>query len=253
MRRARATLAVLCGVAAIALAVDASSAQRAVPQQPTPDPAIAQGRSLFAEECSSCHGFDARGIAGRGPDLRGAGAAAADFYLRTGRMPLSRPDLQPMRSEPRYDPEQLDALIAYVGSLGGPRVPTVDPEAGSVSDGQQLFTSYCSGCHAITGVGGVAVGAYAPNLRAATPTQVAEAIRVGPYLMPAFGRRQLSDADVDSIAGYVSTVVDDPADRGGWGIGHIGPVPEGMVAWLLAAVALVLVAALIGERRGRQE
>jgi ubiquinol-cytochrome c reductase cytochrome c subunit len=130
-------------------------------------------------------------------------------------------------------------------------VPKVDPGAGSVSRGQELFTSSCAGCHAISGVGGVAVGAYAPNLQAATPTEIAEAIRVGPYVMPAFGRRQLSDADVNSIARYIGEVVDHPEDRGGWGIGHIGPVPEGMVAWLLAAVALIVVAVLIGERRRR--
>jgi ubiquinol-cytochrome c reductase cytochrome c subunit len=67
--------------------------------------------------------------------------------------------------------------------------------------------------------------------------------------MPSFGRRQLSDHDVDSIARYVRDVVDAPDDQGGWGIGHIGPVPEGMVAWLLAAVALLLIARIIGERR----
>jgi ubiquinol-cytochrome c reductase cytochrome c subunit len=209
------------------------------------------GESLFREECASCHGFTGKGVEGSGPDLRGAGAAAADFYLRTGRMPLANPGDQPLRSKPRYDNRQLKALISYVGSLGGPVVPKVDPGAGSVSRGQELFTSSCAGCHAISGVGGVAVGAYAPNLQAATPTEIAEAIRVGPYVMPAFGRRQLSDADVNSIARYIGEVVDHPEDRGGWGIGHIGPVPEGMVAWLLAAVALIVVAALIGERRRR--
>jgi ubiquinol-cytochrome c reductase cytochrome c subunit len=39
-----------------------------------------------------------------------------------------------------------------------------------------------------------------------------------------------------------------PEDRGGWGIGRIGPIPEGMVAWLLAAAALLLIARLLGER-----
>ena len=207
--------------------------------------------SLFEEECSSCHGFDARGVADRGPSLRGAGEAAADFYLRTGRMPLSAPGEQPGRAEPAYDSDQIDALVSYIGSFGGPAIPEVDTSKGSVSDGQALFTSSCSGCHAITGEGGVVVGAEAPSLKDATPTQVAEAIRVGPFVMPAFGRDQLSDADVNSIARYVSEVIDDPDDSGGWGIGHIGPVPEGMIAWLLAAVALVLVAWLIGEGRER--
>ena len=244
----RAILAALCAAAAIAVAVDAAGPPQA-PARQAADPAAAEGKRLFEEECSTCHGFDARGVEGLGPNLRGAGAISPDFYLRTGRMPLAQPGDEPLRSEPRFDSEEIDALVAYVASFGGPPIPRVDPAAGSVPRGQELFTSSCSGCHAITGVGGVAVGAYAPNLTAASPTEIAEAIRVGPYVMPNFGRRQISDADINSIARYIGEVVDDPADRGGWGIGHIGPVPEGMVAWLLAAVALVLVAMLIGERR----
>jgi quinol---cytochrome-c reductase cytochrome c subunit len=246
MRSARLATALAIVTAALAPAATASS---------TTDQAgrADDGKALFREECSSCHGFAGQGIDGVAPDLRGAGTAAADFYLRTGRMPLANPGDQPLRSKPRYDEEQLDALIDYVGSLGrGPAVPSVDTAAGSVSRGQELFTSSCSGCHAISGVGGVAVGAYAPNLQGVTPTEVAEAIRVGPYVMPAFGRRQLSDADVNSIARYIEAVVDSPDDPGGWGIGHIGPVPEGMVAWLLAAVTLIVIAMLIGERRRRR-
>lgn len=246
---ARLPLAVLAGAGAIALSLASSSGGATSTEMPAA-PAAGEdvGPQLFAESCSSCHGFDARGIEDRGPSLRGTGAAATDFYLSTGRMPLGDPGDQPLRNPPAFDDAEIDALVSYVGSFGGPEVPSVDPAAGSVSEGQQLFTSSCSGCHAITGEGGVAVGAYAPDLHESTPTQIAEAIRVGPYVMPRFGRRQLSDAEVDSIARYVDEVVDDPDDRGGWGIGHIGPVPEGMVAWLLAAVALVLVARVIGER-----
>src|SRR5829696_5004007 len=108
----------------------------------------------------------------------------------------------------------------------------------------------------ITGEGGVVVGGFAPELHQATPTQVAEAVRIGPYLMPSFDRNQISDADLNSIARYVDEAVQDPDDRGGWGIGHLGPVPEGLVAWVLATAALLLVARLIGERsegRGPEE
>lgn len=208
---------------------------------------VREGRSLFLDGCSSCHGFDARGVPDQGPSLVGAGAAAADFYLQTGRMPLPDPGDQPLRSQPRYDEREIRALVAYVGSLGGPPIPDVDPERGSLAEGLELFTSSCAGCHAIGGKGGVAVGAYAPPLGESTPTQVAEAIRVGPFVMPRFSERQLTDADVDSIARYVQ-LTQDPDDEGGWGIGHIGPVPEGLVAWLLALAALLLVARGLGER-----
>ena len=76
---------------------------------------------------------------------------------------------------------------------------------------------------------------------------MAEAIRVGPYIMPRFGERQIDDRTLDSIARYVE-LTKDPVNEGGWGIGNIGPVPEGMIAWLLALAALLVVARLIGTR-----
>jgi len=214
-----------------------------------PDSAqVARGRQLYVEGCSSCHGMDAKGVDSQGPSLIGAGAAAADFYLRTGRMPLAQPGHEPERTDPAYPDDQIRALDAYIGSLGGPAIPAVDPSAGSISRGAELFGSSCAGCHSITGEGGVLVGGFAPELHDVTPTEVAEAVRVGPYLMPSFDRNQISDQDLDSIARYVDEAVQQPDDRGGWGIGHLGPVPEGLVAWAVAVIALLLVARLIGER-----
>jgi ubiquinol-cytochrome c reductase cytochrome c subunit len=93
-------------------------------------------------------------------------------------------------------------------------------------------------------------GALAPPLHDATPTQIAEAVRIGPYVMPAFPRSQVSDRELDSIVAYVERAKH-PVDRGGWGIGHLGPIPEGLVAWLIAGSVLVLVALAIGERGTR--
>jgi len=163
-------------------------------------------------------------------------------------MPLSYPGEEPLRSKPRYDQREIDALVAYVASFGGPAIPEVHPDGASLSRGQELFTTNCAGCHAISGAGGVATGAAAPPLWEATSTQVAEAVRTGPFLMPRFGRKDIDQADLDAIAAYVD-YAQDPDDAGGWSIGRIGPVPEGMVAWLLAGAALLLVARIIGERR----
>lgn len=209
---------------------------------------VSRGRALFVEGCSSCHGFDARGVAGQGPSLVGAGAAAADFYLSTGRMPLDAPGRQPLRERPAYDRAEIDALVAYVASLGpGPAIPEVDPARGDVSDGQRAFTSNCAPCHQAVGRGGVIVGGFSPPLREATPTQVGEAVRVGPYLMPPFDEHRIDRHTLDSIARYLE-YTRRPDDRGGWGLFEIGPVPEGMVAWLIGALALVLVTVLLGER-----
>lgn len=207
------------------------------------------GRQLFAEGCASCHGLDARGIPGTGPDLHGVGEASADFYLRTGRMPLDvETGEQPLRGDPAYPDDQIRALVRYIGSLGGPGIPEVHPERGDLSGGQHAFTTYCAGCHQIMGEGGVVTGAVPPPLKESSPRDLAEAVRVGPYVMPAFDEEQIDQHALDSIALYVEDVVKRPPDRGGWGIGHIGPIPEGMIAWLLAGTVLLLVARVIGER-----
>jgi ubiquinol-cytochrome c reductase cytochrome c subunit len=243
-RRALAVAALLCAAGALV-----AWAAPEPPARAQSGPPVAQGRALFVSGCSYCHGAQANGIPGRGPSLRGVGAAAADFYLSTGRMPLSAPSHPPVRNDHLGDnAAQRRALVAYVASLGGPPVPAVDPGRGDARLGQELFSESCAGCHAITARGGVVPGAgIAPALGEATPTQIAEAVRVGPYLMPRFGERQIDQHELDSITRYVLTTrhLD---DRGGWGIGNIGPVPEGMIAWLLAGTALLIVLRLVGER-----
>lgn len=204
------------------------------------------GRQLYLEGCSSCHGMDAAGLRGRGPSLRGVGEAAADFYLRTGRMPLADPKDEPQRGDSPYSREEIDALVAYVGSFGGPAIPRADPSRGSSSRGFELFSDHCMGCHQVVGEGGITAEGIAPDLRESKPVDVAEAVRVGPYVMPRF-TTELSQEDVDSLTRYIDAT-HHPDDRGGWGIGHIGPVPEGMVTWLLGLFALVLAIRVLGER-----
>jgi ubiquinol-cytochrome c reductase cytochrome c subunit len=179
------------------------------------------------------------------------GALAADFYLRTGYMPLQQTGTQPRRSRVLFSEPEIRALVAYVASLEpGPAVPQPHPERGSLSEGSKLFSDHCAGCHQVVAEGGYLTDAVAPPLDQATPTQVAEAIRIGPYVMPHFTERQLSPREVDSIVRYVE-YAKHPDDRGGWSIGHLGPVPEGLVTWLLAASVLVAVCVVIGKRLPR--
>ena len=216
------------------------------------------GAQLYAGNCSACHGVNGEGvivprrgsgdIKGQGPRLRGVGKQAADFYLRTGYMPLGNPHDQPWRSRVLFTRREIRALVDYVGSLGGgPPIPRPAPERGSVPVGLRLFTQHCAGCHQAVAEGGYVTNARVPALKAATPTQIAEAVRVGPYLMPKFSRRAISDRQLNAIIAYVEQAKR-PADRGGWGIGHIGPVPEGMIAWAVAGLVLVGLCAVIGER-----
>jgi ubiquinol-cytochrome c reductase cytochrome c subunit len=205
-----------------------------------------RGRELYLTGCQSCHGVDARGISGTGPSLHGVGAASADFYLSTGRMPLDDPKSEPDRTEPAYDRKSLDDLIAYVGSLGGPSIPQVDVARASLSEGQRLFTENCAACHQVVGRGGVISGAFVPTLLEATPRQVFEAARIGPYVMPRFGQAQLSDGELTSIARYVQ-YAKHPQNPGGWALFNVGPVPEGLVAWLIGLLALLLVIRMLGR------
>ena len=113
--------------------------------------------------------------------------------------------------------------------------------------GLHQFTLNCAGCHQSVARGGLTLGAVVPNLDHATPQQIAEAVRMGPYLMPHFDAAQINQHDLDSIAAYVLWTRH-PDNAGGWGIYNIGPIPEGMVAWFIGLAAMVLVARLIGER-----
>src|SRR5690349_2977050 len=74
------------------------------------------GTALFQSQCASCHGMQGQGTA-YGPSLVGAGAAGADFYLRTGRMPLSAPGQPVVRRQPVLTEEQIQELVDVVASL----------------------------------------------------------------------------------------------------------------------------------------
>jgi ubiquinol-cytochrome c reductase cytochrome c subunit len=254
-RRMRRALLAAAALLAGALAVTLWASPRAPAQAPAGAPArgaeggdVGAGQQLFSQACSACHGPVGRGVPGLGPDLTHAGAAAADFYLRTGRMPLADPGDEPVRAHPVYNDREIRNLVAYVASLGpGPAIPAVDPAGGDLARGRTLFTSQCAGCHQVVARGGIMPGGIAPSLQQATPTQIAEAVRVGPFLMPAFSPADLPQHDLDSVARYVLWTRS-PPNHGGWAIGNLGPIPEGMVAWLLAGVALLIVARLLGER-----
>ena len=261
MRRI-APFAVLAGVfaaAGIALAQTPNGIVR--PTIPKTAPLVEQGSQLYAANCSGCHGIDGRGVLtpgaqiapggvkGQGPPLQGVGAIAPDFYLRTGYMPLNNPEKQPYDTRVQFSDHEIRAIVAYVASLGkGPAIPHPHPDQGNVAAGLELFTEHCAGCHQVAAEGGYVTDARVPLLKEqVTPTKIAEAVRIGPYYMPKFAKKDINDRQLNSIIAYVRASVN-PADRGGWGIGHIGPVPEGIVTWLLAAVVLVVTCMVIGRR-----
>jgi ubiquinol-cytochrome c reductase cytochrome c subunit len=241
--RAVLTLAVVAAASLLA-----AGSAGAVPGTPK-SPLAARGYHLYGEYCLSCHRANAAG----GPDapsLQGVGALAADFYLRTGYMPLRKLGEQPRREPLILGDRQIRALVAYVASFGGPPIPTPLPELGNLSKGQALFAEHCAGCHQVAAQGGYVTGALPPPLDEATPLQVAEAMRIGPYVMPRFSQHAISDRQLDSIVRYVE-YAKHPDKPGGWAIGFVGPVPEGLVTWFLAIPALIGLCLLLGRRLSR--
>ena len=177
-----------------------------------------------------------RGGDGLGPPLRDAGALAADFYLRTGYMPLGDAGRRSRGAAACFHASrELRALVAYVASLGtGPPVPQPHPERGNVADGPALFTEHCAGCHQIVAEGGYVTGARVPPLDEATAASDRRggADRAVP---DAALLRAASPTASSTRSSATSSYAKHPDDRGGWAIGHLGPVPEGLVTWLIAA------------------
>ena len=206
-----------------------------------------RGRELFENACANCHGSSGEGSR-LGPSLAGSGAAGVDFMLSTGRMPLDDPLNQPVRKPPAFDRKQIAQITKYVASLGtGPEIPDVDPTSGDLAAGQELYAANCAACHSSAGTGGaVGAGLEAPPLHKATPVEIVEAMRFGPGTMPVFDPQSLSEEEANSITRYLLYLRDLP-DAGGWGLGRVGPIAEGLVAWLVAMGGVLLICRWIGE------
>lgn len=264
MRRLALRLLVLT-----AFTLGAAAGADAQPQsgivRPTQEPSQASaelGAQLYAGNCASCHGvagegisqprIGAGGVLGQGPPLHGVGALAADFYLRTGYMPLASPHSEPedlqQGNRVLLSDKEIRSLVAYVSSLGsGPAIPQPNPALGNLSMGQRLFASNCAGCHQVMARGGFVTGARVPELQTVPAAQIAEAVRIGPYLMPRFSTRQISDAQLNDIISYVLSARH-PDNRGGWSIGNVGPIPEGLVTWWIAAPLIIFMCLALAKR-----
>ncbi|EFC80774.1 c-type cytochrome [Parafrankia sp. EUN1f] len=214
--------------------------------------AVRQGKLLYSQGCATCHGLNAQGST-EGPSLIGVGAAAVDFQVSTGRMPLAAPAAQADRKDPLYSQTQIDQLAAYIQSLGGgpekPNLTDEDLNDADLAEGGELFLTNCAQCHQAAGAGApLTYGKFAPSLSQATPDQVVEAMRTGPESMPVFGSGQITDEEAVAVAAYVRHLQDTPAP-GGSSLGKYGPVPEGLVAIVIGLGALLGVCLWIGARQ----
>jgi ubiquinol-cytochrome c reductase cytochrome c subunit len=169
-------------------------------------------------------------------------------------MPIGDPDDVVRRHRPRYAPAVIAALVEYVADLGsdaGEPIPSVVVGGAHLSRGGELYRLNCAACHSWSGTGGALLGREAPGLARATPVQVVEAVRTGPGSMPSFGRESFSDDDAVAVAAYVREL-QHPKDRGGDPLLHLGPLPEGAVAWIAGIGVLIAFTVWAGDREGKR-
>lgn len=207
------------------------------------------GKHIWLRDCAVCHGSNAAGGA-NGPDIRHAGPALVDFMVTAGYMPLPAPGAKLTRRTSPYSAPEQRALVRYASTLvKGLPIPQVDIAGADLGAGGHAYHQNCATCHQTTGAGGaLAFGKNAPSLAHATPTQVVEAMRTGPGAMPKFGETAISAEQADQIAAYVR-YLHSPNDAGGINLGHFGPVPEGLIAWVFGLGALIVITRLLGRPR----
>jgi ubiquinol-cytochrome c reductase cytochrome c subunit len=226
---------------------------------------VAQGRALFLVGCASCHGKNGEGIVTKrgtqyGPPLAGVGAAAVDFQVGTGRMPMARPGVQAARKKVVYTPDEITALAAYVASLGpGPAIPeksAYDPTGASnasIVRGGQFFRTNCTACHNFAASGGALPGGkYAPSLKGVTDKHIYEAMLTGPQQMPVFSNGVLKPSEKKDIIAYLKSMESTP-NYGGSSLGALGPVSEGLAGWLVGIGGLVGFAVWIASHSVRSK
>nr|WP_167307629.1 MULTISPECIES: c-type cytochrome [Streptomyces] len=218
--------------------------------------AIDEGKKLYAVGCASCHGTGGQGTTD-GPSLVGVGAAAVDFQVGTGRMPAQQPGAQVPKKKVIYSQAEIDQLAAYIASLGaGPAIPSEEkygPEGADIAKGGELFRTNCAQCHNFTGKGGALThGKYAPSLEGVDPKHIYEAMQTGPQNMPSFPDTTLSEQNKKDIIAYLDAVNgDDTESPGGLSLGGLGPVSEGLFAWVFGLGALIAVAVWVAARTAK--
>lgn len=202
---------------------------------------IDEGGKLFAANCASCHGLNAEGTAA-GPTLIGAGALAVDFQVGTGRMPMAASGPQAEVKPVQFTQDQIDAMAAWVADLApGPAVPADRYIAGDgdAANGAELFRINCAMCHNVAGAGGALTeGKWAPGLAGVDPVHIYGAMVTGPQNMPVFSDLNLTPEDKNDIITYLLYVQENPS-VGGWDLGSLGPVSEGLFIWIFGLGALV--------------
>ncbi|NUP73866.1 MAG: c-type cytochrome [Sinomonas sp.] len=195
---------------------------------------VSEGQKLFVANCATCHGMNGQG-SGSGPSLVGVGAAAVDFQVGTGRMPMEMQGPQAQRKPAQFNEDQTRQLSAYVASLGaGPSLPdeAMLDGKGDAAHGGELFRVNCAMCHNAAAAGGALTrGKFAPSLAGVSAKHIYEAMETGPQNMPVFSDANISPEGKRDIVTFLQTI-DQQGSPGGADLGSLGPVSEGLFIWV---------------------
>ena len=219
--------------------------------------AIDEGKKLYAVGCASCHGTGGQGTSD-GPSLVGVGAAAVDFQVGTGRMPAQQPGAQVPKKKVIYTQAEIDQLAAYIASLGaGPTVPTeaaVQPGRRGHRQGRRAVP------HQLRAVPQLHRQGRRPDATASTrrasrawtrststrPCRPARrTCRPSPTPRCRSRTRRTSSRTCNAVNG------DDTENPGGLELGGLGPVSEGLFAWIFGLGALIAVAVWVAARTAK--
>ena len=200
--------------------------------------AASGGAATYRSACSGCHGPKGEGREADGPSLKAAAfpdIVAEKVRVGGGGMPPFQGSLSP---------EQIDVVSTFVAR------EVADPAAreAQIGEGGEWYRLYCAGCHGATGRGGaLSRTPNAPSFAGMPAANALAGMEIGPSSMPVFSST-LSERQKAAIALYVQELVE-PASPGGNGLGFIGPVIEGAVAWF-ALVVLILIAVWLAWGKG---
>ncbi|OMH37077.1 c-type cytochrome [Tersicoccus sp. Bi-70] len=228
-------LALLITGTVYAAASSANTAQASQSKETYTAEDATSGQKLFISNCATCHGMGAKGSPA-GPSLVGVGAASVDFQVGTGRMPMAANGPQAEQKPAQFNDEQTRQLAAYVASLGaGPAVPSeeqLDTSKGDAAKGGEVFRVNCAMCHNAAAAGGALTrGKYAPALKDVSEKHIYEAMVTGPQNMPVFNNSNITPDEKRNLITFLKTI-EAQGSPGGADLGSLGPVSEGLFAWV---------------------
>ena len=230
-------LLVTGGVYAGASAAMAASEPTAVSSNLTVD----DGKKLFQANCATCHGLNMEGTPD-GPSLFGVGELSVEFQMATGRMPLQMQGPQAPQKPVQFTQEQIEAIAAWVQSVApGPTFPDerILDGQGDVANGAELFRINCAMCHNVAAAGGALTeGKYAPALTSTSPLHLYAAMVTGPQNMPVFSDMNLTTEEKRDIISSIMFIQENES-AGGFSLGSLGPVSEGLFIWIFGIGSLI--------------